>query len=255
MKLIQVREGENWVIINEENKIAESTKLIREIFGNTNTKKEMDLIYAIISLVQPEDTRFTEYKISYKEIAKLFNPVNPRKSEVKKEVIEAVEHIINSSFQIKSVHKDSDETDKKYYHWVENAETRSKSGYVVFRLSEDVQQFYLQLKKGEYTVYLLKDLISLSTIFQANLFRWACSMSGYNNDVFISLEEATYIFNRNKSIEPYDLVRAIKRNILAINERTSLYLEMEPKKENGKIIGFNFKIKNNYNTSKEKDAM
>lgn len=56
-------------------KIAESTKLIRYIFDNNFTKRQLDMLYAIIWLVKPTDDDFKTYYISYySAIEKIFNP-------------------------------------------------------------------------------------------------------------------------------------------------------------------------------------
>ena len=70
------------LILDDKCKIAESTKLIREMFDSNITKKQMDLIYVIISNVKPGDKEFQEYEISYKTIAKIMNQKNPYTKEV-----------------------------------------------------------------------------------------------------------------------------------------------------------------------------
>lgn len=69
--------------IDESYKIAESTIMIREAFNYVATKRQLDLIYAIISLINKDDDIFKTYEISFKEIAKIYNPQNPRTKEVK----------------------------------------------------------------------------------------------------------------------------------------------------------------------------
>lgn len=120
--------------INEfdmQQKVAESTKLIRNIFDNNFTKRQLDMVYAIISLVKPTDDDFKTYHISYSAIGKIFNPQNPYCEVTVNDINLAVKDIMNKSFRIK--------TDKKYYHYIEYAEVDEEERYIDFKLSEDVK--------------------------------------------------------------------------------------------------------------------
>lgn len=226
-------------MITPENQIADSTKLIREMFDFTVTKRQFDLIYAIISLVKPTDNEFKEYVISYHEVAKIINPKNPYTKVVEKDIEKAINEIMKSCFRI--------QTDKKkyYYHWVERAEEDQESKTVSFQLNKEVQQFYIQLNKGEYTVYLLKDLLALSTMFQANLFRWLCCNSGFSNGVEIDIEKAKLCFY-GKEIETKTFIRRIESALKNINEKTNISATYEKIKLGKKITSLKFNIKNNY---------
>lgn len=226
-------------LINPEKQIAENTKLIREMFDFTVTKRQFDLIYAIISLVKPTDNEFKEYVLSYQEVAKIINPKNPYTDIVEKDIEKTIKEIMKSCFRIQT-----DETDY-YYHWVEKAKNNKKAKTISFKLNCEVQQFYLQLNKGEYTVYLLKDLLALSTIFQANLFRWLCCNSGFYNDVEINIEKAKLCFY-GKNIESNAFIRKVESALTIINKRTNISATYEKIKSGRKIISLKFNIKNNY---------
>lgn len=221
--------------------IAESTKLIRNMFNNSLTKRQMDLIYAIISLVKPTDDKFEEYVISYEAIGKIFNPENPRTKIVLKDIEKATKGIMAKNFQM--------ETDEEiiYYHYVEKATINKSNKSIKFKLNDEVKQFYIQLKKGEYTNYLLKDLLALSTTFQANLFRWLSCNAGFSNDVLIRIEDAAKCFY-GKEIKSGDLIRKIDSALKVINERTNINATYEKQKQgqSGKIVGLKFTIENCY---------
>lgn len=228
-------------VINPEGKIAESNKLIREMFDFTVTKRQFDLIYVIISLVTPSDTKFTEYKLSYETIAKIFNPKNPRTEIIQKDVEHVIKDIMNSCFRIKTENNIDD-----YYHWVEKAKNYKDKKYIVFKLNEEVQQFYLQLKEGEYTIYLLKDLLALSTLFQANLFRWLSSNGGFKNNVKISIDDAKVLFYGNKELTTKKLTVKLNSALDVINRKTNIEASYNQIKEGKKIAYLEFKIENNY---------
>ena len=118
-------------VINLDNTIIESNKLIREMFDYTVTKRQFDLIYAIISLVKPTDTEFTEYVVPYKTLGMIFNPANPDCSITYNDIEKAVNGIMKSCFRIVSDEK------KYFYHWVETAILDEKEHLVTFKLNKD----------------------------------------------------------------------------------------------------------------------
>lgn len=220
--------------------IAESTKLVREMFDYTVTKRQFDLIYAIISLVKPTDNEFMEYRIPYKAIGKIFNPANPDCQITYKDIEKAITGIMKSCFRIKR-----DENIEKYYHWVEDAENHKDEKYIIFKLSKEVQQFYLRLNEDNYTVYVLKDILDLSTLFQANLFRWLSCNAGFKNNINISIENAVWAFN-GKDIQTKHLISKIDAALKVINEKTNIEASYEKVKTGKTITSLNFKINNKY---------
>lgn len=234
--------------IDENNTIAESTKLIREMFDFVTTKRQMDIIYTIISLVQPTDTEFKEYRITYKNLGEIFNPANPTCPVTKESVTKAINSIMNSSFRIQSDNVDT------HYHWIEKAKNYKKEQYVTFQIHQEVREFYLQLQKGEFTIYLLKDLLALSTVFQATLFRWLCTNSGFKNDVEIDIEKAKLTFY-GKKIQTYKLIEKLDSALKKISAKTSINASYEKVYKGKKIVALRFKVENHYiKEKKERSA-
>lgn len=227
------------IVINPDNTIIESNKLIREMFDYTVTKRQFDLIYAIISLVKPTDTEFTEYVVPYKTFGMIFNPANPDCSITYNDIEKAVNGIMKSCFRIVSDEK------KYFYHWVETAVLDEKEHLVTFKLNKDVQKFYLKLKTGEYSAYLLKDLISLSTIFQANMFRYLVANAGFNNAITISIENAKKFFY-GKDIITSEFIKKVDSSLVKINEKTNINASYEKVKEGNTIVALQFSIENKY---------
>lgn len=227
--------------IDDTYKIVESTEMIREAFNYVATKRQLDLIYAIISLIKKEDTAFTEYKISFSDIARIYNPKNPNTKEIKKCVNEATNKIMDSHFQI----TDSSGIINKY-HWIEKCRIDNENKVIYFKLSEDVRNFYLGLKENSYTIYLLKDLLALSTLFQANLFRWLTCHSGFNNSIQIKIEDAMLHFY-GSVINGNEFVRKLDSALKVIKDKTCVSATYEKiKGAHGKIVELKFNITNNY---------
>lgn len=230
---------ESLKVINPNNTIIESNKLIREMFDYTITKRQFDLIYAIISLVKCTDNEFTEYVVPYKTLGMIFNPSNPDCKITYNDIEKAVNGIMKSCFRIVTDEK------KYYYHWVETAVLDEKEHTVTFRLNKDVQQFYLQLKTGEYSAYLLKDLLSLSTLFQANLFRYLVANAGFSNDIVISIDKAKTAFYGGE-IRTGELIKKIDAALIKINKKTNITAVYEKIKSGNAITSLRFTIDNKY---------
>lgn len=222
-------------------KIAESNRLIRNMFDSTFTKRQMDLIYAVISLVKPEDDEFTEYVITYEAIGKIFNPANPDTEIVIKDIEKAAKGIMNKSFQME------DEEWIEYFHYVKSAKLNKKTKTLKFKIDDEVKPFYLELQKGEYTSFLLKDILALSTTFQMNLFRWLACNAGFKNTVKIKIEDAKMHFY-GKDLASGELIRKLDSALKAVNEKTNIKATYEKIKEgrNGKIVALEFTINNKY---------
>ena len=219
--------------------IAESNRLIRNMFNSTFTKRQMDLIYAVISLVKPEDDEFTEYVITYEAIGKIFNPTNPDCTVTIKDIEKAAKGIMNKSFQME------DEEWIEYFHYVRSAKLNKKTKTLKFKIDDEVKPFYLELKKGKYTSFLLKDILALSTTFQMNLFRWLACNAGFNNDITIPIEDAKIHFY-GKEIETKGLVRKIDSALEVINQRTNINATYAKITSGRKITGLKFTIDNKY---------
>lgn len=231
---------ENFDVIKIKNSyVVEKNDFITQMFENTATKAQMDLIWAVISMVKPEDTKFTTYKITYSDYAKILNPKSPDSSRTKKDIEFALKNIMQSYFRIC--------TDKInfYYHWVDTAEDHKDEKFFLFRINDEVRDFYLQIKDNK-TYLLTRELNAMSTIFQANVYRWCKLKQGFENKVHIDLDEAIRIFYNGKYIEPRELTRRIKLALEKINSKTTLQVSFEIKKKNCKTVGYDFMIKNTY---------
>lgn len=219
--------------------IAESTRLIRNMFDNSLTKRQMDLIYAVISLVKPTDEDFKEYIISYYAIGKIFNPANPDCTVTVKDIEKAVKGIMNKSFRME------DDTEVSYYHYVSHAKINKKDRNIKFKLDDEVKQFYVQLQKGEFTNFLLKDILALSTTFQMNLFKWLTCNAGFNNDVKIPVDKAKLLFY-GKEVATGRFIEKIDAALEKINNKTKMYASYEKIKTGKTITALKFTINNKY---------
>lgn len=229
--------------------IAESTKVAREAFNFLSTKRQLEMIYIIISMVEPEDTKFTQYQIPFREVAKIMNPSNPDCQITKNDVIKATENIVNSGFHVTS----KDGRRIRFYHWIETAEIDLDEKVIYFKINDEVRDFYLELQRGQYTVYKLKEMLSLTSIFQCNVFRWCSANSNFKNTVCLNIEDAKKMFDQT-DIRTNAFIEKMNTAVKRINEKTSLHVEYQIVRKGRNIDHLVFTIKNNYKlTDKKQD--
>lgn len=234
--------------IDRKNTVVEDLRLVDCVFNATLTKKQLDLILWIISMVNKTDKDFKTYEIPLEIIAELYNPANPRREETKKTIRTALKSIINSSFCIMG------EETESYYHWVEMCKIDWDKNVVYLRLSNEVRNFYLELGKQNLT-YTLENILALRTLTDARLYQWAYGKKGFKNEVSISIEDAKLLFCGKEELETYDfLTKYLDQSIKRINEKTDLTLSYEKVRKSGvnknKISSLKFTIECNYKVSK-----
>lgn len=221
--------------------IAESTAIAREAFIELTSKRQLDLIYAIITLVRPEHDRFYTYYLPFREICRIFNPANPRTRLTKESVEQAIDSIMDCHFNIYKGNK------VWKYHWIETAFIDSDEEYITFRLNDDVRHFYLDLQPGAYALMQYKDMLAMQTIFQVNVFRWVSANSNiekmYGRPAVISVERARDYFGA-KDMRSDSFFRNIDNAIKRINDKTELSVSYTKEMEGRKVKNLVFRIVN-----------
>ena len=231
--------------LNPNAKLRESNRLLREMIADQTNKMQLDIILSVIALAPEDAQEFYEYKIPLAEFCRLVNPANPWKKEVKEDVEKAVGKIMGCFFWIRS------ETKARAYHFVETALIDYEKEIVSFKISNEVAGFYLTIKDNP-TIYALKDMMSMHTMFQANVFGWCMANSGFKNEVMISIEEAKLAFNGETPIKTKRFIDKLGDAVSTINKKTPLEVDFEPVRAGRNITALKFWIKNNYHKTHER---
>lgn len=231
--------------------ITESVELVQTVLSKNVNNSQLDLIFVLASLVNKHDTEFSKYVISFKTLAEIYNPSNPRTSTTRKYIRESVEDIMNAKFSLRNGSKE------KYYHWVGTCEIDWEKEQITIQLSNEIRKFYLLIKERALT-YNLKNVLALRTTTQKRLYIWAYNNKGFKNDVNISIEDAKLLFYGDKNIETYQFLRKyIEPAIKHINEKTDLTLSYEKVRKdetNSRLVtSLKFKIKCNYQKKQKKE--
>ena len=229
----------NLVKLNPDAKIVESNKLLREMICKQTNKVQLDIILSVIALAPTEATKFCEYEISVSEFCKLINPSNPRKVEVKEKVIKAIEELMDCKFWLHS------EGVHTCYHFVEKSVYDENEKSVSFKISDEVAKFFLDIKDTA-TIYALKDMMALHTIFQANVFSWCMAKCNFENEIHLRIEDAKLLFNGEKEIETKFFLVKLDDAIKTINKKTPLEISYEKIRDGKQVKELKFVITNNY---------
>lgn len=198
---------------------------------------EQKIIYAIISMIQPNDESFFTYRIKILDLAKIcgFNT-----KTVYKQLEEVTRTLRSRVLTIKKVNS------ILQTGWISSAEYFETEGIVEFCLDWKLEPYLLQLK-GEFTKMKMSELMSFKSQYTGRIYELAYQykpigqrkMSIEELREYLSLEEKEYILFghlKAKIIEP-----AIKE----INKNTSLLLSYTVVKTGRKITGIIFSIKSN----------
>lgn len=234
-------------LFNKNAVVAESATVLKEMITTATSKRQLDIIIAVASMVQPNDDRFTQYCIPYREFGKILNPSNPDTKIIHQDIEDAMIEIFKSCFRIRNGSK------TKFYHWVETAEIDSETKTITFKLNDEVQQFYLQLKDNK-SLYMLQDLLSLSTMFQANVFRWLVANRDFKKPSYISIDDAKLQFYNDENIETKAFIRKLDNALLKINSCTEIEAFYEKIMKGKKIIALKFTIMNHHKKALKKSS-
>ncbi len=219
--------------------ITESNLLMREMVTDKTTKTLLDMELAIIASSEFKDEHYLEYTVTYSEFCKLINPQNPWKKNIKEIIEESVKNIMSSTFWIYSEGK------SKYYHFVENVVVDDNNKTVTLRASDDVIKFFINIEDTK-TVYALKEILNLRTLFQAKTYTWLMSKCNFNNDIKIGLRESKAVFGDNPDMDTHDFIKKLNDAIVAINNKTNLRVSYEKEMEWKNIKYLKFTIENEY---------
>ena len=207
---------------------------------NEITAKQLDLIFVIMSMVRKEHTDETEYVLTFDEIAKIFCPSNPRLPEIKKEVYDAANKIMNSHFELKK--------DNMIYkfHWIEKCYIDNDNRTFNFKITKDVKEIYLSFQKTG-TYINLKSLLSLSTLLQKKLYILLANKSGFKNNVIIKIDDLKQLLSDSgEEVENKYFIRSLTQALNTISKKTNISATCSVNKDGRSIRSVEFKIINRY---------
>ena len=211
------------------------------------TVEEQRIMLALISLIQPEDEDFKDYKIPVSVLQEL---TGTRRKDIYTAVKEAVEKLLKRTIVIET------EKDFEAFNFISYGRYRRGEGYFIVSIDKHLKPYLLKLKE-KFTSIPLKFIFPLRSVYAIRLYELLkqYESTGYRIDYLSDLREMLGIepdeYKRFDNFERKVLKTAIKE----INEKTDIEVKYKKKKTGRKITHIEFEIKSKPNISKDDETI
>jgi len=212
------------------------------------TKEEQNFIYLMVSQINKDDTKFTEYQIHIKELenAELTQKQYGRYREFAKSLLSKVITI-------------EDEKEILTANWFSSLKYIKGTGIIKAKISDDLKPYLLQLKK-EFVQAKLPTLLQFNSKYSSRLFLLLKSdfdrQRKHKQNLFVvyDIEDLNKNFELPKSYATY--YRNFKEKFLLkaleeINEKTDLHIDYFERKTGRKITSIEFCISHKEKTESQ----
>jgi len=232
------------MITNEKNLVL-ANQLVKGRYQLT--KEEQNFIYLMVSQINKEDTKFTEYKIHIKELenTELTQKQYGRYREFAKSLLSKVITI-------------EDDTEILTANWFSSLKYIKGTGVIKAKISDDLKPYLLQLKT-EFVQAKLPTLLQFNSKYSSRLFLLLKSdfdrQKKYKQNLFViyDIEELNKKFELPKSYKQYSNFKDkfLLQSLEEINENTELQIDYFERKTGRKITSIEFCISHKEKTEKQ----
>ncbi len=215
--------------LQTHNLLSQSNKLIESKYSLTIT--EQRLIFAMISMISPEDEDFREYRIKISDLAKILGLKN---KNIYSEIKEITKNIIKKTIQIKK------ETGILQVNWISSAEYIDSAGVVILTFDPKLKPYLLQLKEN-FTSTKFGITVKFKTFYTTRIYQLLKQYEKIGKRS-ITLEFLYRIFDQ------YDSYKDLKKRIIEpakkeINEKSDITFTYEEVKVGKKVYELKFIIR------------
>ena len=210
------------------------------------TIEEQRIMLALISLIEPEDEDFKDYKIPVSLLQEL---AGTKRKDIYSAVKGALERLLKRTIVIET------ETDLEMFNFLSYGKYKRGEGYFIVSIDKHLKPYLLQLKE-KFTKIPLKYIFPLRSVYAIRLYELLKQYehTGYRIDYILNLRDML-------DIEPYEYPRfvdfdkwVLKRAIKEINEKTDIEVSYKKKRTGRKITHIEFEIKSKRKKSKIGDT-
>ncbi|MFC0273585.1 replication initiation protein [Metabacillus herbersteinensis] len=194
------------------------------------TINERRLLYALVSLVQPEDKDFKSYVLQTKELASLFGI---SESGFYERIRETVKGLNGKPLTVKRT-KENNKVVIDDIYWVQRA--TYDEGQITIKLSEDLAQFLIDLKS--YTKYQLYNVLQLRSEYSWRLYELLKERERFGKRIFEVKELRDLLSIPDEKLTLMKNFRAVvlDKAKKEIEEKTDIRFEYEIHKKVGRSI-------------------
>lgn len=208
--------------------VKENTNIVQSNFLLENRPKfsmdETRLFLTIIGAVNKDDENFSQLEIPVSEFADLWGVES---NAAYRKIKTALRGLVQKEFFIEG---DNPKTGKKRFlsmSYVSMATYEQGAGYATVEISQAFKPYLLALKKN-YTKYVLKNILSLSTVNAIRNYELIKQYEGLGKRTFTVEEYKKHLCIENKYGRVTDLrVNVIEPACKEINANTDIFVEYE----------------------------
>ncbi len=140
--------------------VAQGNNLVEARHNNPLSAREQKIVLTMVSMIQPTDEDFKDYRISVKEFSEMLGLTGSTKyTEIKE---------IAKSLMSKSIEIPQADGGWLLANWISSAEYKKGEGIIALSFSPKLKPYLLQLK--QYTSYRLSNILSLSSSYSIRLY-------------------------------------------------------------------------------------
>ena len=209
------------------------------------TIEEQRILLALISLIQPDDEDFKDYKIPVSVLKEL---TGTKRKDIYTAIKEAVERLLKRTIIIET------EKDFEAFNLISYGRYRRGEGYFIISIDKHLKPYLLKLKE-RFTKIPLKYIFPLRSVYAIRLYellkqyeKAGCRVNHIKDlREMLGIEEDEY-----KRFFDFER-RVLKLAIDEINKKTDLEVSYKKKKTGRKITHIEFTIKTKHKASNDKD--
>ena len=140
--------------------VAQGNNLVEARHNNPLSAREQKIILTMVSMIQPSDEDFKDYRISIKEFSEMLGLTGSTKYT---EIKEITKNLMSKSIEIPQA-----DGGWLLANWISSAEYKKGEGIIALSFSPKLRPYLLQLK--QYTSYRLSNILSLSSSYSIRLY-------------------------------------------------------------------------------------
>lgn len=215
--------------------VTQSNNLIEARHSKPLTAREQKIVLTMVSMIQPTDKDFMDYRISIRD----FHEMLGLEGSTKYTEIKDITKVLMS----KTIEIPQDDGDWLLANWISSAKYIKGEGVIELSFSPHLKPYMLQLK-NQFTSYQLSNILSLKSTYSIRLYelmkkwqhlgRWECPIDDLKKK--LGIPEGKYKqYGHFKS-------KALNQAEKEINEKTDLNINFKEIKKGRKVVKIEFSI-------------
>src|SRR5690606_37966893 len=215
--------------------VTQRNELIEARHVNPLTVREQKIVLTMVSMIQPNDEDFKDYRISIKEFSEMLGLEGKAKyTELK---------AITKDLMSKSIEIPRADGGWLFANWISSAEYQKGEGIIALSFSPKLLPYLLQLK-NTFTSYRLSNILSLKSTYSIRLYellkkwqhlgKWECPIELIREKMGAN-SKAYSLYGNFKS-------KILLPSIKELNDQTDLFIEYKEIKKGRKIERIEFTI-------------